>query len=158
MTTNLYFEDVELGQETTPCARKTDFMSWNRYAAAHAEFVRLIVPAGGDDHVRSGGGCKVDLGESEGSIHLCASEDDAGEIGALEVITQPPRVHGVAAGGADGRHRAKRSQAGSAASAEQKHRLLAEQIPEPPRRVEAQRRAPGVEGDGTIHLGAGYIT
>src|ERR1044072_5350440 len=39
----------------------------------------------------------------------------------------------------------------SSAAAEQKHRLLTEQIPEPPRRVEAQRRAPRVKGDRLLH-------
>src|SRR3954466_7557121 len=45
----------------------------------------------------------------------------------------------------------------STPSAQQKHRLLAEQVPEPPRRVEAQRRAPGVESHGALHLGAGDV-
>ena len=40
---------------------------------------------------------------------------------------------------------------------QQKHRLLAEQIPEPPRRVEPQRRAPGVERHRALHLGAGDL-
>ena len=37
---------------------------------------------------------------------------------------------------------------------QQEHRLLAEQVPEPPRRVEAQRPAPGVERHRLLHLGA----
>lgn len=41
MTVNLYFEDVEIGQQVTPWARKTDFMSWNRYAAVNDEFVYI---------------------------------------------------------------------------------------------------------------------
>src|SRR5713226_2877479 len=36
--------------------------------------------------------------------------------------------------------------------AQQKHRLLAEQVPEPPRRVEAERLAPGVERHRALHL------
>src|SRR3954463_9457984 len=44
-----------------------------------------------------------------------------------------------------------------AAPAQQEHRLLAEQVPEPPRRIEAQRRAPGVERHCALHLGAGDV-
>jgi acyl dehydratase len=39
MAVNVYFEDVEVGQQTTPWSRKTDFMNWNRYAAVNDEFV-----------------------------------------------------------------------------------------------------------------------
>jgi len=39
MTVNVYFEDVEVGQQITPWGRKTDFMNWNRYAAVNDEFV-----------------------------------------------------------------------------------------------------------------------
>src|SRR4051812_39576385 len=42
-------------------------------------------------------------------------------------------------------------------SAQQEHRLLAEQVPEPPGRVKAQRRAPGVERHGAFHLGTGVV-
>ena len=40
------------------------------------------------------------------------------------------------------------------APAQQEHRLLAEQVPEPPRRVEPQRPAPGIERERALHLGA----
>lgn len=39
MTINLYFEDVELGDELPEWSRQTDFMHWNRYAAVNDEFV-----------------------------------------------------------------------------------------------------------------------
>jgi acyl dehydratase len=39
MASNVYFEDVEVGQEIPAFTRKTDFMSWNRYAAVNEEFV-----------------------------------------------------------------------------------------------------------------------
>jgi acyl dehydratase len=39
MTHNVYFEDVEVGQEIPPWSRQTDFMNWNRYAAVNDEFV-----------------------------------------------------------------------------------------------------------------------
>src|SRR5690349_13663628 len=42
-------------------------------------------------------------------------------------------------------------------AAEQEHRLLAEQVPEPPRRSEPQRPAPGIERDGLLHLGSHHI-
>ncbi len=44
--------------------------------------------------------------------------------------------------------------AASTFTAEQKHSLLAEQIPEPPRRVQAQRLAPGVQRHRLFHLGS----
>jgi acyl dehydratase len=39
MTYNVYFEDVEIGQEIPAFERETDFMNWNRYAAVNEEFV-----------------------------------------------------------------------------------------------------------------------
>ena len=39
MANNVYFEDVEVGQEIPAFERKTDFMHWNRYAAVNEEFV-----------------------------------------------------------------------------------------------------------------------
>ena len=41
MAYNVYFEDVEVGQEITPWPRKTDLMNWNRYAAVNDEFVYM---------------------------------------------------------------------------------------------------------------------
>ena len=39
MTINVYFEDVEPGDEMPGWSRQTDFMHWNRYAAVNDEFV-----------------------------------------------------------------------------------------------------------------------
>ncbi|MGK2965532.1 MAG: MaoC/PaaZ C-terminal domain-containing protein [Tepidiformaceae bacterium] len=39
MAYNVYYEDVEVGQEIPVFQRKTDFMHWNRYAAINEEFV-----------------------------------------------------------------------------------------------------------------------
>lgn len=39
MATNVYFEDVEVGQQIPAFERKTDTMHWNRYAAINEEFV-----------------------------------------------------------------------------------------------------------------------
>jgi acyl dehydratase len=41
MANNVYFEDLEVGQEITTWSRKTDFMHWNRYAAVNDEFVYI---------------------------------------------------------------------------------------------------------------------
>jgi acyl dehydratase len=41
MAYNVYFEDVELGQEIPAFTRETDFMNWNRYAAVNEEFVYI---------------------------------------------------------------------------------------------------------------------
>jgi acyl dehydratase len=41
MAVNVYFEDVEAGDEIPAWSRKTDFMSWNRYAAVNDEFVYI---------------------------------------------------------------------------------------------------------------------
>jgi acyl dehydratase len=41
MAYNVYFEDVEVGQEIPVFERKTDFMNWNRYAAVNDEFVYI---------------------------------------------------------------------------------------------------------------------
>src|ERR1700704_4568622 len=43
-------------------------------------------------------------------------------------------------------------------SAQQEYRLLAEQVPEPPRRVQAQRTSPGIERHRLLHLGADHVT
>ncbi len=39
MTTNLFFEDVEVGAEGPPFARKTDVLNWNLFAAVNDEFI-----------------------------------------------------------------------------------------------------------------------
>ena len=41
MAYNVYYEDVEVGQEIPVFERETDFMNWNRYAAVNDEFVYL---------------------------------------------------------------------------------------------------------------------
>ena len=39
MAVNVYFEDVEIGDQIPTWSRRTDFMNWNRYAAVNDEFV-----------------------------------------------------------------------------------------------------------------------
>ena len=41
MATNVYFEDVNVGDELPAWSRTTDFMNWNRYAAVNDEFVYI---------------------------------------------------------------------------------------------------------------------
>jgi acyl dehydratase len=41
MAYNVYYEDVEIGQEIPAFMRETDFMNWNRYAAVNEEFVYI---------------------------------------------------------------------------------------------------------------------
>lgn len=52
MAYNVYFEDVEVGQEVPAFERETDFMNWNRYAAVNDEFVYLHM----DDSVAKSAG------------------------------------------------------------------------------------------------------
>jgi acyl dehydratase len=39
MAYNVYYEDVQIGDEVPAFERETDFMNWNRYAAVNEEFV-----------------------------------------------------------------------------------------------------------------------
>ena len=39
MTVNVYFDDVQVGDEMPSWSRSTNFMHWNRYAAVNDEFV-----------------------------------------------------------------------------------------------------------------------
>jgi acyl dehydratase len=39
MAVNVYFEDVQIGDQLPAWSRRTDFMNWNRYAAVNDEFV-----------------------------------------------------------------------------------------------------------------------
>lgn len=41
MAYNVYFEDVQVGDELPGWSRQTDFMSWNRYAAVNDEFIYI---------------------------------------------------------------------------------------------------------------------
>lgn len=41
MATNVYFEDIDVGDEIPAWSRTTDFMNWNRYAAVNDEFVYI---------------------------------------------------------------------------------------------------------------------
>jgi acyl dehydratase len=38
---NVYFEDINVGDDIPTWSRQTDFMNWNRYAAVNDEFVYI---------------------------------------------------------------------------------------------------------------------
>ena len=52
MTINVYFEDVEVGQEIPAFERETNLMHWNRFAAVNDEFIPIHMD---DDAGRSAG-------------------------------------------------------------------------------------------------------
>jgi acyl dehydratase len=52
MALNVYFEDVEIGQQIPAFERKTDSMNWNRFAAVNDEFVYVHM----DDEVGKAAG------------------------------------------------------------------------------------------------------
>jgi acyl dehydratase len=52
MAFNVYFEDVEIGQQIPEFQRKTDSMNWNRFAAVNDEFVYVHM----DDQVGKAAG------------------------------------------------------------------------------------------------------
>ena len=41
MAYNVYFDEVNIGDQLPDWARKTDFMNWNRYAAVNDEFIPI---------------------------------------------------------------------------------------------------------------------
>ncbi|MGE0731341.1 MAG: hypothetical protein AB7O92_22730 [Acidimicrobiia bacterium] len=41
MAINVYFEDVNVGDQLPQWSRQTDFMHWNRYAAVNDEFIPI---------------------------------------------------------------------------------------------------------------------
>ncbi|HEV3112327.1 MAG TPA: hypothetical protein VGY99_17715 [Candidatus Binataceae bacterium] len=52
MAINLYFDDIKVGDQIPAWSRKTDFMSWNRYAAVNDEFIYIHMD---DEAGRAGG-------------------------------------------------------------------------------------------------------
>ena len=55
MATNVYFDDIKIGDQIPAWSRKTDFMNWNRYAAVNDEFIYIHMDdeagrAGGNEH------------------------------------------------------------------------------------------------------------
>ena len=77
MAVNLYFEDVEIGQEVPPIVRQTDFMHWNRYAAVNDEFVYVHM----DDAVgaAAGQGAAFGMGNLRWAYVINALQDWIGD-------------------------------------------------------------------------------
>lgn len=77
MATNVYYEDVSIGDEVPPFVRKTDFMNWNRYAAVNDEFVYLHM----DDEVgkAAGQGAAFGMGNLRWAYVLDALRDWVGD-------------------------------------------------------------------------------
>ena len=77
MTINLYFEDVEVGQEVPVFERRTDLMHWNRFAAVNDEFIPMHM----DDEAgrKSGQDGAFGMGNLRWSYVLNALRDWAGD-------------------------------------------------------------------------------
>ena len=86
MANNVYYEDVEIGQEIPAFERKTDFMNWNRYAAVNDEFVFVHM----DDDVgkAAGQGAAFGMGNLRWAYVINALQDwigDEAEVRALSM-------------------------------------------------------------------------
>jgi acyl dehydratase len=77
MAINVYFEDVEIGQEIPTFQRETDFMNWNRYAAVNDEFVYIHM----DDEAgaAAGQGAAFGMGNLRWAYVLNSLHDWAGD-------------------------------------------------------------------------------
>jgi acyl dehydratase len=77
MTINVYFEDVEVGQEIPAFERQTDLMHWNRFAAVNDEFIPMHMD---DDAGRAAGqAAAFGMGNLRWSYVLNALRDWAGD-------------------------------------------------------------------------------
>lgn len=77
MTYNVYFEDVEVGQEIPAFTRKTDLMHWNRYAAINDEF--LYIHMDDDAGKAAGQGAAFGMGNLRWAYVLNALRNWAGD-------------------------------------------------------------------------------
>jgi acyl dehydratase len=77
MTINVYFEDVEVGQEILSFERQTNLMHWNRFAAVNDEFIPMHM----DDEAgrASGQAGAFGMGNLRWSYLLNALRDWAGD-------------------------------------------------------------------------------
>ena len=90
MTTNIYFEDVSIGDELPAFVRQTDFMNWNRFAAVNDEFVYLHM----DDAVgkAAGQGAAFGMGNLRYSYVLNALRDWIGDDAEIRELTMQFRA------------------------------------------------------------------
>lgn len=77
MAYNVYFEDVEIGQEIPVFERKTDLMHWNRYAAVNDEF--LYIHMDDDAGKAAGQGAAFGMGNLRWAYMLNALRDWIGD-------------------------------------------------------------------------------
>jgi acyl dehydratase len=85
MAYNVYFEDVEIGQEIPAFERKTDFMNWNRYAAVNDEFVYIHM----DDEAgaAAGQGAAFGMGNLRWAYVLNGLRDWAGDEAEIRELS-----------------------------------------------------------------------
>jgi acyl dehydratase len=84
MSAKLHYEDVEVNQEIPSFVRKTDFMSWNRFAAVNDEFVYVHM----DDEAgkAAGQGAAFGMGNLRWAYLLNALRDWIGEEGEIREL------------------------------------------------------------------------
>ncbi len=90
MANNVYYEDVEIGQEIPAFERKTDFMNWNRYAAVNDEFVFVHM----DDDVgkAAGQGAAFGMGNLRWAYVINALQDWAGDEADIRELSMQFRA------------------------------------------------------------------
>ena len=90
MAYNVYFEDVEIGQEIPAFERETDFMNWNRYAAVNEEFVYVHM----DDEAgkAAGQGEAFGMGNHRWAYVLNALQDWAGDEAEIRELSMQFRA------------------------------------------------------------------
>lgn len=90
MAYNVYYEDVEIGQEIPAFERKTDFMNWNRYAAVNDEFVFVHM----DDEVgkAAGQGAAFGMGNLRWAYVINALQDWIGDEAEIRELSMQFRA------------------------------------------------------------------
>lgn len=90
MANNVYYEDVEIGQEIPAFERKTDFMNWNRYAAVNDEFVFVHM----DDDVgkAAGQGAAFGMGNLRWAYVINALQDWIGDEAEVRELSMQFRA------------------------------------------------------------------
>ena len=90
MANNVYYEDVEIGQEIPAFERKTDFMNWNRYAAVNDEFVFVHM----DDDVgkAAGQGAAFGMGNLRWAYVINALQEWVGDEAEIRELSMQFRA------------------------------------------------------------------
>lgn len=84
MANNVYFEDVEVGQEVPVFERETTIMNWNRFAAVNDEFISIHM----DDEAgkMAGQAGAFGMGNLRWSYLLNALRDWIGDEGTIREL------------------------------------------------------------------------